>query len=163
MASDQAISPFTFTWMTINFYKESVVSLDSPVFIADSIHNTKWSLSLCVEGWQSSTPGYITCDLQRENDESGLDNIYIDFQISILDGKGVALNTVREEGCLFVMHFLALAADAPYRVSKNLIQIKPLWKILTNMYRVIHSPFGVECGNLIASFQEPIYALLAQY
>ncbi|CAL1297905.1 unnamed protein product [Larinioides sclopetarius] len=123
--SSRVGSHFTFTWAINNIYKESVFSLNSPVFVADSIDKTKWRLSFHMASWNESTSGHMICVLQRERDESELGSIYIDFQISIVDETGVILRSVREERCRFGMN-LAYAGDNSFRVAKNLIQIKTL-------------------------------------
>ncbi|GFY44625.1 TD and POZ domain-containing protein 4 [Trichonephila inaurata madagascariensis] len=89
-------APLTYIWAVENvtdyFLSQRLVT--SPPVMVDSLHKTVWSLQLLYGGQNQET---IFCFLKREQDgdESGVENIEIDFEISILSADGSPLSKSR--------------------------------------------------------------------
>lgn len=87
---DSVRAPLTYIWaienMTDYFLSQRLVT-SPPVFV-DSLHKTSWSLQFLYGGKNQEM---IFCFLKREQDESGLESIEIDFEIAILSADGSPL------------------------------------------------------------------------
>ncbi|CAL1280888.1 unnamed protein product [Larinioides sclopetarius] len=85
-ASNERRPHFTCIWEIENGSSLEIdESLSSPIFTAKSIENTKWSLRLC------SDSSDIDLYIYREEEDNGLEEIEIDYELSFLGTNGLPL------------------------------------------------------------------------
>ncbi|CAL1280894.1 unnamed protein product [Larinioides sclopetarius] len=97
--ADDAKPGFTFIW-TIENHRYNLHEgqrLTSPVFTVNAIHQSKWTLSMLRKQYEDD---YIDFTLLREEDSYSRE-IEIEFQLSILDGKGRSLLSMNKIKHLF--------------------------------------------------------------
>ncbi|GBN51153.1 hypothetical protein AVEN_18703-1 [Araneus ventricosus] len=91
MASEQNGACFTFTWRLENAdycLQKKGEDIESPAFVVDEIHRTKWKLTRGAEDGN-----FISCYLSRDSDCTGEDTVEIIYELAFIALDGTILTS----------------------------------------------------------------------